>query len=357
MSVAQGVLSINDAVAGGLNAGDINGNGSSTVVLTGSIAEINATLANATGLVYQANLDFNGADTLAIDANDLGNTGAGGPRMDQDVVAISITAVNDAPANTVPGIQTTNEDAALEFSSLGANAITISDVDVGTASILVTLGVTNGSLSLNGAALGSLTFINGDGTDDAQMSFTGALDDINDALNGMTFDPDTDYFGLAMLDIESNDLGNSGGGQLIAADSVSINIDSVNDAPVVSVPAPQATPVNTPLEFATDTNPITISDVDAGTGLIQLTLTVANGAMTLSTTNGLSFTTGDGTDDSVMVFQGTLSNINNALDGLFFNPDLGFVGSVILDILVDDLGNAGLGGFQTGSGQVLINVG
>src|SRR5262249_53618547 len=42
---------------------------------------------------------------------------------------ISVTSVNDPPANVVPGAQTTNEDTPLLFSSTSGNAITTGDVD------------------------------------------------------------------------------------------------------------------------------------------------------------------------------------------------------------------------------------
>ena len=102
LSVNQGTLTVNDAVPSGLQAGDISGNGSNSVVLTGTTSEINATLADLTGLTYQGNANFNGSDSLTITADDLGNTGAGGAQTDQAVVAITVNAVNDAPVNQVP---------------------------------------------------------------------------------------------------------------------------------------------------------------------------------------------------------------------------------------------------------------
>ena len=46
-----------------LATGDIAGNGTGSVTLTGSQAEINATLAALNGVVYRGNLNFNGSDT------------------------------------------------------------------------------------------------------------------------------------------------------------------------------------------------------------------------------------------------------------------------------------------------------
>ncbi len=60
---ANGTLQVNDTVVGGLTAAGITGNASGNVVLTGTLAEINATLADATGLRYLSGLNYIGPDT------------------------------------------------------------------------------------------------------------------------------------------------------------------------------------------------------------------------------------------------------------------------------------------------------
>ena len=57
--------------------------------------------------------NFNGSDTLTVLTSDAGNTGTGGPLTDSDTVAITVTAANDAPVNTVPGAQSVAEDSNL----------------------------------------------------------------------------------------------------------------------------------------------------------------------------------------------------------------------------------------------------
>ena len=59
---------------------------------------------------------------------------------------ITVTAVNDAPENTVPGDQTTDEDTALVFSATGGNAITVADVDATTLEVTISVG--SGTLTL-----------------------------------------------------------------------------------------------------------------------------------------------------------------------------------------------------------------
>ena len=90
LSVLHGTLAIADDIAGGLAAGGISGNGSSTVVLTGTIAQINATLAAAGALFYTPTAGYTGTDTLTVATSDLGNTGSGGPMTDTDQVTIYV---------------------------------------------------------------------------------------------------------------------------------------------------------------------------------------------------------------------------------------------------------------------------
>src|SRR5262249_44121374 len=118
-----------------------------------------------------------------------------------------------------------------------------------------------------------------------------------------------------------------------------ITINAVNDAPVNVLPGPQSTIQNTPLTFSSgNSNQISVSDVDAGTNSIQVTLTATNGTLTLSGTAGLAFTVGDGTADATMTFTGTIANINTALNGMTFTPTSGFTGAASLTITANDLG-------------------
>ena len=68
---------------------------------------------------------------------------------DSQTIAVTVTNVNDAPVNTVPGAQNTNEDTALVFSPGNGNPISIGDVDAGVNTVEVTLIATNGTTTLN----------------------------------------------------------------------------------------------------------------------------------------------------------------------------------------------------------------
>src|SRR5262249_30904161 len=132
---------------------------------------------------------------------------------------------------------------------------------------------------------------------------------------------------------------------------------AVNDGPVNTVPGPQSTTEDTAKVFsAANLNQISVADVDAGANPVKITLTATNGTITLATTAGLAFITGDGTADATMTFTGTLTAVNTAMNGMSFTPTLDFNGAASLQIISDDQGNSGSGGPLTDTDSVAITV-
>ncbi len=351
LTVTNGTLTLSGTSGLSFSTGD--GTADTTMTFTGTVSAINTALA---GMGYSPTANYNGAASLTILTSDLGNTGSGGTLTDSDTVAITVNAVNDAPVNSVPTAQTTNEDTSLTFSSGNGNLISIADVDAGSSNLQVTLTVTNGTLTLSG--LTGLSFTSGDGSADATMTFTGTASAINTALAGLVYAPTANYNGSDTLTIVTSDLGNTGsGGTRTDTDTVAITVTAVNDAPVNTVPAAQSVNEDSTLTFSSgNSNLISIADVDAGSGSMQVTISVSHGALTLSGTTGLSFTSGDGTADTTMTFTGTASAINTALAGLVYAPTANYNGSDTLTILTSDLGNTGSGGTLTDSDTVAITV-
>src|SRR5262249_36017897 len=148
--------------------------------------------------------------------------------------------------------------------------------------------------------------------------------------------------GVATLQLVTNDQGNTGsGGPQTATSAVSINVAAVNDPPANNLPGPQSTQVNAALTLSSAKgNAISVSDIDAGTGNLQVTLTAPNGVLALSTVTGLASVSGQGTGS--VVFTGSLASLNGALDGLTFTPASGFAGATTLSIVTNDQGNTGL---------------
>jgi hypothetical protein len=267
---------------------------------------------------------------------------------------IAMTADNDAPLNSVPGTQSTNEDTPLIFSAAGGNAISVSDVDA--ADLEVALTADRGTITL--ASTAGLAFSTGDGSDDATMTFSGSQSSINAALEGLVFDPIADYYGPARVTVSASDLGATGAGGVLAdVDVIDINVVPINDAPINSMPVSEATNEDTPLVFsAANGNSITVSDVDAGASTMTVTLAATNGTLTLGGTTGLVFTNGDGIDDTSMTFDGSAADVNTALDGLTYEPDANYHGNATVQLSVNDNGNFGAGGSLSDADVVNITV-
>jgi hypothetical protein len=193
---------------------------------------------NAGNLRYTPVANANGAGyaSFTFRVRDSGGTSDGGVREDVTArtMTLDVTAVNDAPVNTVPSAQDMSSNTTLVFSSGGGNAIVISDVDAGGAPVHVTLSVGTGNLTLNG--ISGLTLDPGTtGTNDTSMGFSGTLADINAALDGLQYFPGSVFAGSTALSIVTNDLGNSGsGGAKSDSSDVVINVSFVNSAPVLT---------------------------------------------------------------------------------------------------------------------------
>jgi 6-phosphogluconolactonase (cycloisomerase 2 family) len=154
-------------------------------------------------------------------------------RKSDNAISVFKTIQNQSPVNTVPTtVQTIDEDTQLTFSA--TNTISIDDKDAFTHSVEVTLTTTNGTLTLNGT--NGLTFLNGSSNGTAEMSFTGTIDDLNTALDGMTFMPSKGLSDkIASITIITDDKGNTGGGgPQKDEDIINITVNAIIGAPSVT---------------------------------------------------------------------------------------------------------------------------
>ena len=232
LSVSSGTLTVT-AGAG------VTGNGTASVTITGTAAQINAALA---GLAYTGNLDFNGADTLTVATND-------GTATDTDVIAITVTPVNDAPINTVPGAQSVDEDTALPIAG-----VAVADID--SSALTTTLDVSSGTLNVTAGA-----GVTGNGT--ASVTITGTAAQINAALAGLTYTGNLDFNGADTLTVATSD------GTATDTDTIAITVNPVNDAPVNTVPGAQSVDEDTILPIAG----VSVADIDSN--VLTTTLNVS----------------------------------------------------------------------------------
>jgi len=327
----------------------VSGSGSASLTLSGSIADLNAFVA-AGNVTYTTASNATADASLLVSIDDGGNTGSGGAKLASTQIVLQVDAVNDAPGVTVPVSQTVVEDVPSPLSG-----IVFDDVDAGSGSVTATLSVSSGTLAASG---GGTVTVAGSGT--AILTLNGTLADLNAFIsgNGVSFATASDSTASITLSVALDDGGNSGaGGNRSALATTTLMVSAVNDAPVNGMPGAQAVDQDSALVFGTaHGNAITVSDVDAAGGSLRVTLTAGNGLLTLAGISGLSFLAGDGANDASMTFEGSLTDINQALDGLRFTPTPGYNGQASLQIVSDDQGLSGSGGAQSDTDSIAITV-
>lgn len=190
----------------------VGSNASKGFTAAGAQTDLNNALA---GLTYTPSANFSGSDILILGVDDQGNQGAGGALTAANTIALAVNRVNQPPVVSVPGTQTIAPDTALVFSAAQGNAILVSDIDGGNALETLTLTATRGSLMLAG----------GNGLSFVTATFTGTLGNLNRALDGLVFVPDTGYQGTAEIDLVLNDQGHSGvGGAKVGKGSILVQV-------------------------------------------------------------------------------------------------------------------------------------
>ena len=165
LTVTNGALNVSLAGGATISAG---ANGSSTLTLSGTQAQINAALAS---ISYQGNAELQ-RRRHADGALDRRATAPPIPMRSRSPSA----SVNDGPVNTVPGAQTVNEDTALSIGGISVNDV---DGNLSTTQLTVTNGALNVSLA-GGATISAGA--NGSST----LTLSGTQAQINAALASLS---------------------------------------------------------------------------------------------------------------------------------------------------------------------------
>lgn len=183
-------------------------------------------------------------------------------------VTLEITPVNDAPEITIPNAQETAEDETLIFSSEQENTIVFTDRDLGDGELEVTLEVAHGTLSLalpESPEDSGLTFKQGSGINDAKMVFSGSIEDVNAAVDGLIYLGESDYNGEDVLYAMVNDQGSTGSdGAKTAEANVAITVTPVNDPPTLENPILNQDAVED-IAFSFTFDADTFDDIDSDT--------------------------------------------------------------------------------------------
>lgn len=297
MTVQHGTISL--ASTAGLT---VSGNGTGTLLVSGSLAAINTALA---GLTYNTGAGFNGTDTLAMYVLNSTNNLSGD-------AAVSLSA-GATPVITAPATASVAQNGSLAFTS--ANAISVADS--GGTTEQLTLSVQHGTLSL-----GSTTGLTVTGNGTASVVLTGSLSDLNTALASLSYSPTASYTGADTLSLSNLNTTTN----LTGTASVSLTVGTVS-SPTFTAP-PVVTVVNGSAAF-TGVNAISLADSSGGTE--QLSLAVQNGHLTFGSTTGLTVS---GNGGSTVLLSGSVANINAALATLSYSTGAGFTGTDYLGIYV-----------------------
>ncbi len=280
--------------------------------------------------------------------------------------AVAVNTVDNSPITSTSGGTTAFTEGNNVTSTLVAvdSGISLSDSDTSTlasATVAITGNLQSGQDVLgftnNPATMGNISASYNSATGVLSLSSAGAtatLAQWQAALRSVTYSNSSEQPNTSNRTVSFSV--NDGNSSSNLASKV-VSVTAVNDAPVNSLPGAQALQQDGTLTFNTGNgNLISISDTDGGGGVEQVTLTATNGLLTLSGTTGLVFLVGSGTSDATVTFQGTLADINIALNGLTFIPTAGYNGAASLQITSDDLGLTGPGGNQTDSDTLAITV-
>ena len=230
LSVLHGNLTV-----GAAGAVAVAGNGGASVVLTGSIADIDATLAS---LTYLNTLHYNGADTLTVRADDRGNTGDadndGVPSQpvadnltDTRTVAITVVGVNDPPV-AVGDARTTNQNSPASGQVLAPDSAQIAAGDRTDTDPDLPYGDT---LSVQGVQAGSVA---GPLTGNVGTTVNGALGALALAADGRyTWTPGAAAralpAGTSGADVFTYTIRDAAG--ITSTAQITITVDGLNDAP------------------------------------------------------------------------------------------------------------------------------
>jgi len=339
---------------------DLSGNGSASVTFTGSIADINAAI---DGMVYAPDADYNGIDQIQYAFDD-------GDSVVSSILEVTVTPVNDAPVAVDLTAPTTTGLFYASFSDLNnvnlygggpdyeeGSIATTSDYNSpsGNPALLITAAQNLNPGDTFGGAFFDLadslpeqiagetyriSFLakGVDAPGEIKVSHQDGAGDASSLHHAYTLSTDWQRFEFtATLDqaqrylyIYQAEAADRPGYQWLMDDLTFERVGTLatteDDAIVVAG--------------------LSVRDVDSS----QLTVSLsATSTLTLSQTTGLTFTTGDGVSDSVMLFTGSVAAINAALNGLTYAPTPNHNGAGLIEYSFSD-------GDLSVNGEIAIDI-
>lgn len=267
---------------------------------------------------FEAPADSNADGTYEVEVT--ASDGHGG--TDQQTLSVTVTDTSDAVPTLSNHATTLAEDAPAgtvlhDFNDAASGA------DVDTEGTTLTYSLIGG----NGAGLFACDTVSGVIT----LVNPGALDYESTSTYLLTIEADNGVF----TDVAQ----------------LSIQIENVNEAPVISTPGSLS--VNEDTELAI--TGLSVTDPDAGTSHIEVTISSTHGAMSLGDQSSLASLPVSGSLDH-FTLTGSVAAVNQALAGLKFIPDENFNGPASITMSANDLGHSGSGAALSDSQSFSVTV-
>ena len=308
-------------------------NGSSSVTLSGTAAQITAALAS-TSTNYTGTLNYYGPDSLSVTTTDTVNNATSATKT----VAIQV-ADTTTVSETVPASLSGNENTAISLSG-----ISVSD-GPNTADLLHTvLTVSHGNINVDTTT--GVTIVGGaSGSSSVTLSGTAAQITAALASTSTNYTGTLNYYGPDSLSVTTTDTVNNA---TSATKTVAIQ---VADTTTVSetVPASLSGNENTAISLSG----ISVSDGPNTADLLHTVLTVSHGNINVDTTTGVTIV-GGASGSSSVTLSGTAAQITAALASTSTNytGTLNYYGPDSLSVTTTDTVNNATSATKTVAIQV-----
>ena len=285
-------------------------------------------------------LDTQFDTTNTLDGNSTFVEGGAAVVLDTDVNVfdVELAAADNYDGATLTLSRNGGANAEDQFSAAGNLVFS--------AGNLVLSGITVGTVDTNSGGTLQLTF---------NSNATQAR--INETLQSIAYSHTSDTPPASVQIDWTFDDGNTGsqgtGGALNTVGSTVVQITAVNDAPVNIVSGPLTALEETPSAIMG----LSISDVDAGGGLLTTRLIVGNGTLNVTLVGSATISAG-ANDSADLTVEGTVADINATLATLTYTSDTDVAGVAAdnLTVITNDAGNTGTGGPNTTVNFVQIDI-
>ncbi|HXC29440.1 MAG TPA: ParB-like protein, partial [Stellaceae bacterium] len=290
-------LSTTLSVSNGIVSAD--GQTGSSITLTGTAAQIDTALQAAS---YTGNSNFYGSDTLSMTTTDTADNQTTGA----ETAGITVNDTATIADTGVTGGFSGNENTAISLAS-----VHISDSNTGDTSLVTTLSVSDGTITVGTTAGGAAVGTNGTGT----VTLTGTAAQIDASLQNSSYTGDSNFYGNDTLSVTSTD----GGSQTSGPSQGRITVNDTT-VPTESVGGPYGGNENTAIALN-----LSVSASPNTSDPLSTTLSVLNGTVSA-----------DGQTGSSITLTGTAAQINTALGGASYTGNTNFYGNDTLSMTTTD---------------------